>query len=76
MNHTDTEALASVLRFSRDSGEYRAQSTGHNGAVFLHHLRPLNKTMSLMTVARASARREPSRDHAKSEMIRSVRWVS
>ena len=41
-----------------------------------YHFRPLNKTMSLITVARAMARREPSRDQAKSEMIRSVRCVS
>jgi hypothetical protein len=41
-----------------------------------HRLRPLNSTMSFVVVAREMPRRWPSGDHAKSMIVRSVKWVS
>ena len=41
-----------------------------------YFFKPLNRTMSLVVLARAMARRLPSRDQAKSTIVRSAKFVS
>ena len=70
-------AVARLVHFSHAARTERGQDfvrtearTGRN------HRSPLKSTMSLVTVARATARRVPSRDQAKAATLRSVKCVS